>query len=137
MLDRFKIPDIDVICKRVFQRHADDLEALNKLQLSQGKRSDESNLPKTYAKSYQKIRRKHGRPLSPMDLNLTGDFYSQFYSLYFQKFMELGSKDWKERILEERFGKIHGLTGKNKEDFINSILDELIREFKTEFLEHL
>jgi hypothetical protein len=118
----------------VLQRHQKDIEALNKFQLSQGERSDNSKLP-AYKKSYLKTRRKHGRPLAPMDLNLTGDFYDKFFSNYFDSYLTIGSKDGKERILEERFSdNIHGLTLESRDKLLweMGVAEEFVQEFINE-----
>ena len=126
----FVVPDINVICKRVLQRHSKDIEELNKSQLSKGTKSDGSKLP-AYKKSYLKTRRKYGRPIAPMDLNLTGQFYDKFFSQYFATYLTLASKDGKEYILEQRFGSIHGLTDESIESLLYDygVLDDFVTEF--------
>lgn len=128
--------NLDAICKRVFQRHAKDIEALNKLQLSQGLRSDDSKLP-AYRKSYLKTRRKHGRPLAPMDLNLTKSFYEGWFSNYLASYMTIGSRDGKGPILEQRFSSdIYGLTQENKDKLLweMGVAEELIEEIIKDIL---
>lgn len=127
--------DLLAIFKRVLQRHGNEIEALNKEQLSRGKRSDNSSLP-AYKKSYLKTRRKFGRPTAPMDLNLKGDFYSKFFTNFLSNGVIVGSTDSKRGILEGRFGtKIHGLTDENKIVILeNGVRTEFIRECKKEFL---
>jgi len=128
--------NLDAICKRVFQRHAKDIEALNKSQLSKGTRSDDSKLP-AYKKSYLKTRRKYGRPTAPMDLNLKGDFYEKFFSIYLDKYLNIGSKDSKTGILEGRFSEnVFGLTEESKDILLwqMGVGDELIEEIIKEIL---
>ena len=122
--------DLIEVFKRVLQRHGNEIEALNKDQLSKGMRSDDTRLPR-YAKSYLKTRREYGRPTAPMDLNLTGDFYSRFFTNFLNDKVLIGSKDFKSEKIEGRFGtKIHGLT----KDNILVMLDEkgVRREFVME-----
>jgi hypothetical protein len=124
--------NLNAICQRVLQRHAKDIEALNKLQLSKGLRSDEKSLP-SYKKSYLKTRRKYGRPLAPMDLNLKGDFYEKFFSIYVASYMNIGSKDPKTGVLEGRFSSnIFGLSDESLNKLLwemgvaGEIIDEII-----------
>lgn len=133
MFERFVIPDLAVICKRVLQRHKSDIEALNKSQLSTGTRADGTQLP-PYSTPYLRVRRKYGRPTSPKDLNLTGEFYDKFYSLYFDKFFEIGSRSRKEGFLESNWGELHGLTEESIEKLLWDIgvADEIVTEFITE-----
>jgi hypothetical protein len=128
------LPDINVLLKRVLQRHSNDIEALNKAQLSKGERADGSRLP-PYSKSYLKTRKKFGRPTAPMDLNLTGKFYEKFFTQYFDSYLNIGSKDGKEPILEQMFGYIHGLTPESIDKLLWEIgvADELIQEFINEW----
>ena len=130
----FQIPDVNAVCKRVLQRHQDDIEALNKLQLSKGIRSDNTSLP-AYKKSYLKTRRKHGRPTSPMDLNLTGQFYEKFFVEFYNSYLNIGSRDGKGPVLEEMFrSDIYGLTQENLDVLLwqMGFVDDFITELKTE-----
>ena len=137
MFERFVLPDINVICKRVLQRHSEDIEALNKLQLGTGTRSNDTKLP-PYKKSYLKTRRKYGRPTSPMDLNLRGDFYEKFFTNYFNAYLSISSKDGKGPILEQMFSSdIYGLTDKSKEILLwqYGVFDEISQEFHNELFQ--
>jgi hypothetical protein len=118
------------ICKRVLQRHSKDIEALNKSQLSKGLRSDNTKLPR-YSTRYLKTRVKHGRPTSPMDLNLTGDFYKGFFASYFDSYMSISSSDHKEQVLESTYGNIHGLTPESMDTLLwdMGVADEIVSEF--------
>jgi hypothetical protein len=134
--------DLLAVFKRVLQRHESEIEALNKKQLSEGKRSDNTLLP-SYKRSYLKTRRKYGRPTAPMDLNLKGDFYSKFFTSFFESYALIGSTDPKRGILEGRFGtKIHGLTKESRfvlldekgvrQEFVNECKKEFLTNFKNE-----
>lgn len=117
------------ILKRVLQRHASEIEALNKSQLSEGLRSDDTPLP-AYSKGYLKTRRKHGRPIAPMDLNLTGESYKQWFTTFFESYMNIGSTSGKLAIQELRFGsEIYGLNEENLNIVRELVMDEFVEEF--------
>jgi hypothetical protein len=120
-----------VILKRVLQRHESEIEALNKSQLSKGELSDGSKLP-PYSKGYLKTRRKHRRPITPMDLNLTGDLYQSWFTTFFDSYLSLDSLDGKGPIHEKRFGSgIYGLSPESIEILIweKGVADEFVVEF--------
>lgn len=126
------VPDIFDILKRVLQKHANDIEALNKGQLSTGTKSDNTKLP-AYQKSYLKTRRKYSRPTSPMDLNLKGDFYEKMFVDYFNSYLSIGSKDGKGPLLEKRFSSdIYGLTPESLDVLVwqKGVFDEFLDDFK-------
>jgi hypothetical protein len=124
--------DFYAICERVLQRHSDDIEALNKLQLLSGQKSDGTKLP-PYSKSYLKTRKKYGRPTAPMDLYLTGKLHEAIFTTFFDKSFNIESNDYKGDILESRFGsKIYGLTNENKMKLLYEygVAEEIITEAK-------
>jgi hypothetical protein len=132
--------DLLGVFKRVLQRHASDIEALNKKQLTEGKRSDGLQVDASgYSKRHRKARIRRGRQVDHVDLNFTGAFYNKVYSLYFDKFMELGSKDSKTDVLEDSYStKIFGLTPKSRIELLDSgVRQEFVQEFKKELLRNV
>jgi hypothetical protein len=86
---------------------------MNQEQLKKGLDSTGKQLP-PYTSPYA---RKKGVSKTPKTLNDKGGFYKGFYVLAFDKFIEMGSRDWKEAILENKWGHIHGLTEENLQEF--------------------
>lgn len=137
-----KYENLMAICKRVLQRHSNDIEALNKLQLIQGKvlaegqeslKGQSQNLP-AYSNRYLKTRKKFNRPLAPMDLFLTGDFQRSFYTEFYGDSAEIGSRDFKEAKLEARFPELHGLTNESRDKLLweYGVAEEITQELVNE-----
>jgi len=131
-IDAAKNIDLDNILWRVLSRHTDDLVDLQRNRISQGKRTDNTDLPLPYSPSHVRVRLKFGRPLSPKDLNLTGQHYAKMYVVANKDGIIMGSNDWKSMILESEWGKIYGLS----ESDIDIILwqwgvaDEIVLEYQ-------
>jgi len=106
--------DEDKVWKDSVNELKTHLILMNQEQLKQGFDSTGKQLP-PYTSPYA---RKKGVPKTPKTLNDKGGFYKDFYVLAFDKFIEMGSRDWKEYILEYHWGdKIHGLTEENLQEF--------------------
>lgn len=104
----------------------------NKFQLSEGMKSDGTQIKPFYASLKYKGRR------SPVDLHLTGDFYRSFKIEVFEStdvFLFIFASDKKANFLKGDYGEeIFGLTDENidrfaddfKEYFLNEIGKEMI-----------
>lgn len=95
---------------------------MNQDQLKQGFDAKGMKLP-PYSNPYA---RKKGVSRTPKTLNAKGGFYSSFYVLAFDKFIEVGSKDWKagflensEKILGDSKGEVFGLNEENLTELRN------------------
>ena len=117
MFDKFYSTNIDLMesFKRVLQSHEKDIEALNKAQLMEGLRSDNTTLP-PYSVPYAK---RKGKPLTPKTLRDKGGFQDGIFETFFQDSFNVESSDWKSEILESNWGKkIFGLTADNKKKLL-------------------
>jgi hypothetical protein len=121
--------DFNAILKRVLERHAEEIEDLNRNQLTQGKRSDGSQLP-PYTPAYAK---RKGKALTPKTLNDTGTFHNEIFTTFFEKSFNVESNNWKSDIIESNWGqKIFGLTDENKRKLAEMIRDEVASELRKE-----
>jgi hypothetical protein len=123
--------DEDKVWKDSVNELKTNLILMNQEQLKQGFDSTGTKLP-PYSSPYAKKKRKS---LQPKTLNDTGAFYKGFYVLAFDKFIEMGSKDWKEAILENNWGKIHGLTEENLQEFRTMFLPIYTRNITNAILQ--
>jgi hypothetical protein len=105
-----KAIDIKVIAWRVLSRHTDEMTDLQKSRLHRGERTDKKQLP-PYSKPYIPVRVKYGRPISPKDLDLTGQHHDAMFTTTSKDYTLMGSSDWKQNILEWAWGdEIYGLS---------------------------
>jgi hypothetical protein len=103
---------------------------LNQEQLSEGKDAKGSRLP-PYSTRHEWARIKKGLQISNKDLKFTGEFWDEFYTAAFEESFEIGSRDWKEGLLEKAWGEIFGFDEVRTEKFINllrPILQDELRE---------
>jgi len=91
---------------------------MNQNQLKAGFDAKGMKLP-PYSSPYALKKRK---PVQPKTLYDTGAFHKGFYALAFDNFIEIGSKDWKEAILESAYPDLHGLTDENIKEFQNLLI---------------
>lgn len=120
--------DIYILFQVAIRELKDELIALNKSQLKEGKRADGTNLP-PYTPQYAKRKRK---PLRPKTLYDTGDFYSGFDINFFKQYYEAFSRDPKDAFITGIWGEeIYGLIDQSKEkvnEMLASKLSLLIKQ---------
>jgi len=116
--------DEDKVWKDSVNELKTNLILMNQEQLKQGFDSTGKKLP-PYSSPYA---RKKGKNINVKTLNDTGAFYKGFYAIPFDKFIEVGSRDWKayfldgtgpmaKKILGDSAGKVFGLTEENLQEF--------------------
>ena len=121
--------DVKEWMAEAFHKYKDEAVKLNKENLSSGRlRTGENLSPSEYSNPYKKVRIQYGRPLSPKDLNLTGDYHGGIYGTSFPDFFEMGSDDRKELILEHNWGEIHGIPDDKLDSLLETYIFPYIRE---------
>lgn len=99
------------VLQKVMNAHRNDIIELNREQLSRGIKSTGERLSPYRSELYKKKRQRAGLQTKDKDLKFTGTLWGQMYSLAFEKFTEVGSKDKKEIWVEGMEGtEIWGLT---------------------------
>lgn len=135
MISRLRSVNIDfnAILKGVLQAHTTDLAELNKEQLREGKRSDDSQILPAYSPSYQKRKRRSPTPVILFD---TGDFQDGFKQTFTSDGFTMKSDDVKNDTLIDKYGsKIHGLTKKSRIKLLGErgVRKEFVRGVKRRF----
>jgi hypothetical protein len=100
----------------------DTITELNKQQLEEGQKADESFLPPYSLNTTMQNPEKNGL----IKLYDTGDFWKSFFSMASMGLLEIDAKDWKRDTLIEGFGtQILGLTPYSMKILCDMIADKL------------
>ncbi len=117
---------IIIAARIVLIRHVNLIEELNRDQLSQGERSDETLLP-----NYSPTSVAMGKPPGRIRLFDEGDFYEGINASIFDDKITFQGEDEKTGMLISKYGEmILGLNQKNLQILINTIKPELITEVR-------
>jgi hypothetical protein len=135
MVSRLRSVNIDfnAILKRVLQSHTTEIAELNREQLREGKRSDDTKVIPSYSASYAKRKRRDQNTVILYD---TGAFYEGFVNTFGGDGFTMKSTDDKNELLKAKYGtKIAGLSGKSKIKLIHQmgVGNEFVREVKKIF----
>lgn len=110
----------------------------NTAQLSKGLTSKNDPIAPDYVSNdYSQFKMALGSkaPFGTPNLYVTGEFYGGFYFKVDSNSYEIGSKDSKEGILQQWYGKeIFGLTDESKRDLNPQIVETLLNDIRNELL---
>lgn len=106
------------------------MEDMNRKQLLEGKRADDSSLS-PYSRPYARKRRKAGLQTAVKDLKFRGDFHRGIYAVGFENFVEMGSKDLKSGEIEVANGEIFGLSENNLDTVKGLLKEQILTDLKS------
>lgn len=102
----FKNIDFNIIIQKSIEHHEEELLNLNKQQLDRGLDAKGESLGR-----YKHF--KYKNRYEPVDLKLKGDYRNKLTLTTGEKKAEIFSQDWKDRILEKKYGNY--ITGISKQ----------------------
>ena len=126
----FKSVDISKLIEKAMEKNEDRILDLNRRQLDSGLGADGKSIGR-----YKNF--KYKNRWQPVDLLKTGEFRKKFTLSRSKgkKQAEIFSQDFKQPILEKRYGKeIQGLNAQNTQTAGDIIKPDMQEEFKTQLL---
>jgi len=123
--------DIWELLRPILQDHFADIEELNRKQLSEGEKADNSAMPDYKSNVYADFKERFVPTYQiypTTDLRYTGDFYKAIKAQFSTYGISIESFDGKAAELEAKYGSgIYGLTTESLELFTKKLIDPLIK----------
>ena len=130
MLRRIEKLNTDEVIEEAFENTAKEFLDTNKEQLNEGFDATGKHLKKYASKKYASMKNSMNPApgLGNPDLKLTGAFQRGWVLSVASGQLNQGSMDEKGIRLEEKYGKIYGLYGPFKQDYLNEFLSPTINK---------
>ena len=128
---RFERVDLRNQVPVIVELTKDEIILLNQAQMYQSSIDSEGNqLGGYYFKYYEDLKKGLNPGLGgKVDLYLTGDFYGGFYVKVEDMEFIIGSNDSKSDELENKYGKIFGLTDESRTIYAKGVFFQALRNF--------
>lgn len=131
MLERVQNLDVGRLVKMTIGQTRQLIVEKNQDQLTQGIKSDGSNITPEYTFFTKEKKKAKGRDPDIVTLYDTGDFYRDMFVDVGSDVIEIDSTDYKSEDLKDKYGdKIFGMTRDSKEEYVNEAIPVLVDKIK-------
>lgn len=131
MLERVQNLDVGRLVKMTIGQTRQLIIEKNQDQLTQGIKSDGSNITPEYTFFTKEKKKVKGRDPDIVTLYDTGDFYRNMFVDVGSDVIEVDSTDYKSEDLKDKYGdKIFGMTRDSKEEYVNEAIPVLVDKIK-------
>lgn len=129
MLRKFEALDTDTISVDAIEDTSEAMTEANLKQMDAGLTADGSEIYPPYAPLTIAIKKLKNQPTDRVTLRDTGEFYAGAYVIVTNDSVLSGSRDEKNKALQEKYGeRIFGLGGQYRAEYVNNALRPAFRE---------